>query len=105
MRIVRSLVMAETSSKRGVSPVRWSRLISLCRCRPQHRRHSHTRLGRGHRLDDCERQLTKTSESFPSDAAGTAVATALLSAETAFALGGPKLMVVLTRTHRAVTAF
>lgn len=49
--------------------------------------------------------MKKTSESFRGDAARTAVATALLSTETALAPGGPKLMVVLMRTHRAVADF
>jgi AraC-like DNA-binding protein/DNA-binding MarR family transcriptional regulator len=66
----------------------------------------HIRLGGAHRLDDCENLLKKTSESPQGDAAGTALATAFLSTETARAHGGgPKLMVVLTRTHRSVADF
>ncbi|HET6898730.1 MAG TPA: helix-turn-helix domain-containing protein, partial [Vicinamibacteria bacterium] len=45
------------------------------------------------------------SESLRDDAARTAVTTALLSTETALAPGGPKLMVVLTRSHRSVADF
>jgi len=49
--------------------------------------------------------LKKTSESARGDAAGTALATPLLSTGTALAPGAPKLMVVLTRTYRAVADF
>jgi len=49
--------------------------------------------------------LKKTGESPQASAAGTAVATAFLSTGTAVAPGGPKLMVVLTRTYRAVADF
>ena len=65
----------------------------------------HIRLGGGHRLDGYEHLLKKTSESAQSDAADTAVATPLFSTGTAFAPGSPKLMVVLTRTYRAVADF
>jgi AraC-like DNA-binding protein/DNA-binding MarR family transcriptional regulator len=59
----------------------------------------HGGLGGGHRLDDYEKLLKKTSESPRADAAGAVVATAAL------APGAPKLMVVLTRTHRSVADF
>ena len=49
--------------------------------------------------------MKKTSEVPQRDAARTAAATALLSTETALAPGGPKLMIVLTRTHRSVADF
>ena len=49
--------------------------------------------------------MKKTGESPQASAAGTAVATAFLSTGTAVAPGGPKLMVVLTRTYRAVADF
>jgi len=65
----------------------------------------HIRLSGGHRLDDYESLLKKTGESPQASAAGTAVATAFLSTGTAVAPGGPKLMVVLTRTYRAVADF
>jgi AraC-like DNA-binding protein/DNA-binding MarR family transcriptional regulator len=65
----------------------------------------HIGLGGGHRLDDYENLLKKTSKSPQGDAAGTAVATAFLATETALARGAPKLMVVLTRTHRSVADF
>jgi AraC-like DNA-binding protein/DNA-binding MarR family transcriptional regulator len=63
------------------------------------------RPGGGHSLDGYERLLKKTSESPQGDAAGTAVATPFLSTGTAFAPAAPKLMVVLTRTYRAVADF
>jgi AraC-like DNA-binding protein/DNA-binding MarR family transcriptional regulator len=65
----------------------------------------HIGLGGGHRLDDYENLLKKTSESPQGDAARTAVATAFLSTETALAPGAPKLMVVLTRAYRSVADF
>jgi AraC-like DNA-binding protein/DNA-binding MarR family transcriptional regulator len=49
--------------------------------------------------------LKKTSEFRTRDAASTAVATAFLSNERALAQGAPKLMVVLTRSHRSVADF
>lgn len=55
----------------------------------------HTRLGGGHRLDDYENLLKKTTKSPQGDAAGTP----------ALSLGAPKLMVVLTRTSRSVADF
>src|SRR5258707_3009309 len=107
MRIVRSLVMAETSSNRGVSPRPALRAYaspgSLVHPAPALGDAAssigatvHSGLGGAHRLDDCESLLKKTSESPQADAAGTAAATAGL------APGAPKLMVVLMRTHRSV---
>jgi len=59
----------------------------------------------GHGLDVSEQLLKKTSETAQVDGAGTAVATPIYSAGTASAAGAPKLMVVLTRTSRAVADF
>jgi len=69
----------------------------------------HIRLGGAHCLDDYENLLKKTSESPQGDAAGTAVGTTFLSTEMALAPVAPTLkvvvMVVLTRTYRAVADF
>src|SRR5258706_12729432 len=90
MRIVRSLVMAETSSNRGVSPRPALRAYaspgSLVHPAPALGDAAssigatvHSGLGGAHRLDDCESLLKKTSESPQADAAGTAAATEGLS--------------------------
>src|SRR5258707_7111415 len=110
MRIVRSLVMAETSSNRGVSPRPALRAYaspgSLVHPAPALGDAAssigatvHSGLGGAHRLDDCESLLKKTSESPQADAAGTAAATAGL------APGGPKPLVVAMRPYPSAAPF
>src|SRR5260221_12790022 len=110
MRIVRSLVMAETSSNRGVSPRPALRAYaspgSLVHPAPALGDAAssigatvHSGLGGAHRLDDCESLLKKTSESPQADAAGTAAATTGLPPVV------PELTVVLMRTYRLGAGF